>query len=299
MKSKVFRGLSLAGLCTLFLLLQGCATGQGPMSCLYWPYGEPLEDPMVPTAEFPAMETAESMLLPPEIFTPVDVVDLPPAEPAGFVYVIKKGETLSQIASVYGISWKRLAEFNGMTDPNKIFPGQEIKIPSGYGSSSSTAPSSSPKPKATKAPTASIAAGTSYVIQRGDTLSGIATRTGVSVAEIKAANALTGNQIVAGKSISIPTQGSVPMNVPVAVESKPVPVADPVPVLAPIIEEAVPAPKPMSAAPVYDHVMYPGETIEDVARQYGSSKEEIMILNGIIDPSSIKPGTKLLVPIPE
>jgi spore germination protein len=61
---------------------------------------------------------------------------------------------------------------------------------------------------------------------------------------------------------------------------------------------AAPVAKPASA-PVYEHVLYPGETLDDVARQYGSSQQEIMKLNNITDPSSIKPGTKLLVPIPE
>jgi len=46
-------------------------------------------------------------------------------------------------------------------------------------------------------------------------------------------------------------------------------------------------------------VLYPGETLEDVARQYGSSQDEIMLLNGITSPDAVKPGTKLLVPIPE
>jgi spore germination protein len=54
-----------------------------------------------------------------------------------------------------------------------------------------------------------------------------------------------------------------------------------------------------ASAPVYEHVLYPGETLDDVARQYGSSQQEIMKLNNITDPASVKPGTKLLVPIPE
>jgi LysM repeat protein len=71
---------------------------------------------------------------------------------------------------------------------------------------------------------------------------------------------------------------------------------------APSAAPAVPAAAPVAAAasaPVYEHVLYPGETLDDVARQYGSSQQEIMKLNSITDPASIKPGTKLLVPIPE
>lgn len=50
---------------------------------------------------------------------------------------------------------------HAITDPNKIFPGQVIKIP-----------------KSSK----------TYVVQRGDTLSGIAKKFGVSLAALEAAN---------------------------------------------------------------------------------------------------------------
>ncbi len=71
--------------------------------------------------------------------------------------------------------------------------------------------------------------------------------------------------------------------------------------------DADPAPAPIAdiepvaaaEAPSYDHVLYPGETLEDVARQYGCTQQEIMQLNGIADPEAVKPGTKLLVPIPQ
>ena len=77
-------------------------------------------------------------------------------------------------------------------------------------------------------------------------------------------------------------------------------VAAPAAVTAPAAAPAAAAPVASAAsAPVYEHVLYPGETLDDVARQYGSSKQEIMKLNSITDPAAIKPGTKLLVPIPE
>lgn len=63
------------------------------------------------------------------------------------------------------------------------------------------------------------------------------------------------------------------------------------------ISVAAPAQKPN--VPVYEHVLYPGETLDDVARQYGSSQQKIMSLNNITDCNSVKPGTKLLVPIPQ
>jgi nucleoid-associated protein YgaU len=49
-------------------------------------------------------------------------------------YEVKSGDNLSKIASKYsGISWKDIFEANKDTikDPDKIYPGQVLKIPAG------------------------------------------------------------------------------------------------------------------------------------------------------------------------
>ena len=53
---------------------------------------------------------------------------------APMVYVVVKGDTLSKIAKhEYGRAgdWKRIFEANRdiLDDPDKIFPGQKLKIP--------------------------------------------------------------------------------------------------------------------------------------------------------------------------
>lgn len=59
-----------------------------------------------------------------------------------------------------------------------------------------------------KAPDTRVAAnsgtGQGYVVRRGDTLSQIAARTGVSVAQLRAANGLRGNLIKAGQTLRLP-----------------------------------------------------------------------------------------------
>lgn len=51
--------------------------------------------------------------------------------PAGgeTVYTVKKGDTLSAIAAKYGTTYQEIAAYNGITNPNLIRVGQEIKIP--------------------------------------------------------------------------------------------------------------------------------------------------------------------------
>ena len=45
------------------------------------------------------------------------------------VYVVKAGDTLSAIAKKYGTTYQKLAQYNGIANPNIISVGQKIKIP--------------------------------------------------------------------------------------------------------------------------------------------------------------------------
>lgn len=44
------------------------------------------------------------------------------------IYVVSSGDTLSSIASKFGLTYQQLAESNGISNPNLIYPGQRIKI---------------------------------------------------------------------------------------------------------------------------------------------------------------------------
>lgn len=43
-------------------------------------------------------------------------------------YTVKKGDTLSGIAAKYGTTYQKIAADNGISNPNKIYPGQVLKI---------------------------------------------------------------------------------------------------------------------------------------------------------------------------
>lgn len=43
-------------------------------------------------------------------------------------YTVKSGDTLSGIASKFGTTYQKIAADNGIADPNKIYPGQVLKI---------------------------------------------------------------------------------------------------------------------------------------------------------------------------
>jgi LysM repeat protein len=54
----------------------------------------------------------------------------PPSTPAGgTTYVVQPGDNLFRIALRYGLSYVYLAQYNGISDPSRIYVGQVIRIP--------------------------------------------------------------------------------------------------------------------------------------------------------------------------
>src|SRR5205085_906157 len=107
-------------------------------------------------------------------------------------YIVQRGDTLFNIASRFGVSLSSLAAANGISNVNLIFVGEQLTIP---GTGGSTNPPPPPPPTGN---------GTTYIIQRGDTLGLIAVRFGVSVADIMSANGLNSNLIFVGQVLVIP-----------------------------------------------------------------------------------------------
>lgn len=51
---------------------------------------------------------------------------------SGKTYTVQSGDSLSKIGSHFGVSWQNIFEANRdkLDDPDKIYPGQELTIPS-------------------------------------------------------------------------------------------------------------------------------------------------------------------------
>ena len=120
-------------------------------------------------------------------------------------YVVKKGDTLFEIALRFGVSVQALAAANGITDPKLIRPGQVLVRPQ-----PGVTP---PAPAMTAAPTVtpSPRPQQTYVVKKGDTLSEIALRFGVSVQALAAANGITDPKLIRpGQVLVIPQPGATP-----------------------------------------------------------------------------------------
>lgn len=109
----------------------------------------------------------------------------------GTVYTVQKGDNLSVIAQKYGVSLAALEAANPqITNPNLIYPGQHVSIPTGTGISSAGTSSSSysgatvySQGHATVYPQP-----VSVTVQKGNTLWGIAQSHGLSLQQVEQLN---------------------------------------------------------------------------------------------------------------
>lgn len=94
------------------------------------------------------------------------------------VYIVKAGDTLSGIAAKYNTTHQKLAAYNNIANPNKIYPGQTIKIP--------------------------VADSMTYIVKLGDTLSKIAVKYSTTVETLVKLNAIQNpNLIYPGQAIRV------------------------------------------------------------------------------------------------
>ncbi len=104
-------------------------------------------------------------------------------------YTVRAGDTLSAIAARNGVSLSTILRANGLSASSVIYPGQKIKL-SGSTSSSSSGSSSSGNSSSNSA------SSSTYTVKSGDTLSGIASRNGVSLQTLLRANGLKTSSII-------------------------------------------------------------------------------------------------------
>jgi len=109
------------------------------------------------------------------------------------VHVVRRGENLFRIGLRYGVTVNALVAANALSNPNHIWVGQRLIIPSG----------SNPDPGSSSSRV--------HVVQRGENLYRIALRYGVSYHTLASANGIVNpNHIYVGQRLQIPGGGSSP-----------------------------------------------------------------------------------------
>ncbi len=108
----------------------------------------------------------------------ISVANSNPSVTGTIYYVVKSGDTLGGIASHYGTTWQRLQALNGLSNPNRIYPRQRLKV------------------------TGNVGAQQTYIVRYGDTLSGIAAKLGTSVYNLQSKNGIrNANLIFIGQTL--------------------------------------------------------------------------------------------------
>jgi len=108
---------------------------------------------------------------------------------SGIIHIVQRGETMYSIARRYGVSMWTIARANGITNPNHIYVGQRLVIP-------------------TRRP-----AGAVHIVQPGEILTRIAQRYGVDVWTLAQANNITNlNRIYVGQRLVIPGAAPPPVS---------------------------------------------------------------------------------------
>jgi N-acetylmuramoyl-L-alanine amidase len=175
------------------------------------------------------------------------------------VVTVRPGDTLTRIAREQGVSIDELVTLNRLRNPDRIYAGQVLRV-----RETATAPSQ-------PAPAAPPAEPASHRVRAGEHLTGIARRYGTSVGAIAAANGLSNPSFIrAGMTLTIPVATR-----PAAGASTP----------------AAPPAQPAS------HRVRAGEHLTGIARRYGTSVGAIAAANGLSNPSFIRAGMTLTIPV--
>ncbi len=180
------------------------------------------------------------------------------------VHVVQPGENLFRISLRYGVSIESIMAANALTDSHTVYAGQTLVIPS----ATDVAPTDGEPP---------TSRGNVYTVAPGDTLTGVAVCHGVTVWMLVQANRLSNPHVIyAGQLLVMPGQESA-------------------------------AEEDDSAVPDYDgedesvatieaedsYTVRPGDTLYQIAQQFGTTVAQLAYLNEITNPSTIYAGQVL------
>ncbi|WP_455815459.1 N-acetylmuramoyl-L-alanine amidase AmiB [Pseudomonas graminis] len=105
-------------------------------------------------------------------------------------HVVKRGETLSGIAASYGVGMSTLRSMNTLKK-DVVWVGQRLKVPAGSKTAAVASVAKSKKP-------------TRHKVVRGDSLTAIAAKYGVSPQAIQQANKMKSQNVMLGQTLKIP-----------------------------------------------------------------------------------------------
>ena len=200
--------------------------------------------------------------------------DVPVAERSAVtMHKVKAGETVATVAKKYGVTAELVRSANRLSTRSRVKSGATLFIPV-----SRTLPASvfrAPEPIVTAAGTTRT-----HIVRKGETLSGIAKRYGVSVASLRSTNRLSTKSMVrSGQKLLVRRSGGTSTSA--------------------ARRTTTTAPRSTVAATrstTRTHVVKSGETIGGIASRYGVGQSALLRANGLSQRSTIKVGQKIRLP---
>ena len=185
--------------------------------------------------------------------------------PAVIDYVVKAGDTLSQIARTHGTTVSALSQLNSLTDTNRLSVGQVLKVSGTQQSQPVTQRPAAPVQDNDKT------VSTIYTVKSGDTLSGIARQFKTTVAQLREWNAIeNADRLSVGQKLTI--KGSTDSTVPSA-------------------------PAPTSPAGNQNqggtYTVKAGDTLSHIAREFQTTVTQLRELNNLTNADRIFVGQTL------
>lgn len=199
-------------------------------------------------------------------------------------YVTKRGESLDAIADKFSIALAELKDVNKLGNA-RAANGQTILVPirgesdanerQNLASLIAGSVAAIAQPEADDPAPAQASRATTvqrHKVSRGDTLFGIAKRYGMQVAELKALNGLTSNNVPAGRLLKVSAE------------------AEPAPAV-----RGKPAAGKLIKVKTRQHVVRRGDTLDEIARKYDVSVSELKKWNRPVARGVLKVGFKLQI----
>jgi len=119
-------------------------------------------------------------------------------------YIVRRGDTLSTIARRHHVRMSELVALNGLKSRNRIRIGQKLRLPSNVTPATSKVAYKPSPPRAKSRVAEAPPSSGFYKVRRGDNLTHIANRFGLSVSELVALNTLKSrNRISVGQRLRV------------------------------------------------------------------------------------------------
>lgn len=173
-------------------------------------------------------------------------------------YTVQSGDTLSGIANKFGTNYESLASLNNISNPNRIYVGQVLKL----SANSTTA-------NFTHQITTSTTSAGSYTVKAGDSLSAIAARYGMSYETLARLNNIANpNRIYVGQVLRLGSGSTSTVSNVVNYST---------------------------ASSAGSYTVKSGDSLSAIAARYGMSYETLARLNNISDPNRIVAGQRIVL----